>query len=247
VAAVKDFPGSVGLTALTAYDWETADGEHGGSPHVHLACSEAYVVTGGAGRLETLTRHGLTTTTLETGDVVWFQPGTIHRVLNDGDLRVVVVMQNSGLPEAGDAVLTFPAEHLTTPDAYRAAASILDPAGQPSELGARRRRDLAVEGFTELKRRVSHGDPAALEEFYEAAIALAQPQVDRWRALVEAGPGRALDESRARLAALAAGQAPHLPDARVERIPRPDHPTYGMCGLLFAYDPIRRHSVDETC
>ena len=32
----------------------------------------------------------------------------LHRAVNDGDLQVVVVMRNSGLPEAGDAVLTFP-------------------------------------------------------------------------------------------------------------------------------------------
>src|SRR5437588_2555661 len=93
---------------MRAYSWETADGEHGGSPHLHLACSEGYVVTGGSGRLETLTSGGADQVRLGVGDVVWFEPGTIHRVINDGDLEVVVVMQNGGLPEAGDAVLTFP-------------------------------------------------------------------------------------------------------------------------------------------
>lgn len=42
-------PGAVGLSHLSAYDWEAADGVCGGSPHLHLVCTEAYVVTGGRG------------------------------------------------------------------------------------------------------------------------------------------------------------------------------------------------------
>jgi len=234
------FPGAVGLTAMAAYDWEAADGEPGGSPHVHLVCSEAYVVTGGAGRLETLTSGGLAQTVLAPGDVVWFQPGTIHRVLNDGDLRVVVVMQNSGLPEAGDAVLTFPPGHLASRDSYDAARSVLDAAGLPSADRARARRDLAVEGFSELKRRLDAGDGTALDEFYAAAVALAQPQLDRWRDLVAGGPLAAATETLAQLAALSNGDASHLAAARVDRIARPDDTTYGMCGRLHAYDALRR-------
>src|SRR5262249_46408234 len=89
-----DFPGSVGLSHLSAYPWPTAEDEHGGSPHMPLACAECYVVGGGRGRLETLSREGVREFALSPGDVVWFTPGTIHRAVNDGDLRVVVVMQN---------------------------------------------------------------------------------------------------------------------------------------------------------
>ena len=234
------FPGSVGLTAMTAYDWEAADGEHGGSPHVHLVCSEAYVVTGGAGRLETLTAAGLEHTELVRGDVVWFQPGTIHRVLNDGDLQVIVVMQNSGLPEAGDAVLTFPPAHLVDGEAYDAARSLLDSSGLPTADQAPARRDLAVEGFTELKRRLDLGETAALEEFYAAAVALARPHLDRWRDLVAGGPLAAVTETLAQLDALSSGDGSHLAAARVDRIARPDGTTYGMCGRLHAYDALRR-------
>src|SRR3954451_10307920 len=83
---LPEFPGGVGISALRVYPWETADGLCGGSPHVHLCCSECYIVVGGTGRLQTLTAAaGLVESPLHTGDVVWFTPGTIHRAVNDGD------------------------------------------------------------------------------------------------------------------------------------------------------------------
>lgn len=47
-------------------------------------------------------------TPLAAGSVDWFTPGTIRRAVNHSGLTVVVVMANAGLPEAGDAVMTFP-------------------------------------------------------------------------------------------------------------------------------------------
>src|SRR4051812_34273267 len=102
------FPGGVGVSDLRVYDWPTADGLCGGSPHIHLLCAEAYVVVEGSGSVQTMTWQGYAETPLTPGAVVTFTPGTIHRLVNDGGLRIVVVMQNSGLPEAGDAVFTFP-------------------------------------------------------------------------------------------------------------------------------------------
>jgi len=234
-----EFPGAVGLTAMAAYDWKTADGEHGGSPHLHLVCTEAYVVTGGRGRLQTLTTTGFAETPLAAGDVAWFTPGTIHRAVNDEDLSVVVVMQNGGLPEAGDAVMTFPPEHLTDPDAYAAAASLLVD-GVPSADQARARRDLAVEGFLELRRRSEAGDTGGLTEFLAAAAALVRPRVEVWRALVAEGAEQAALATLDQLDALAVGDHSHLARAEVARIARPNATTYGMCGRLHAYDPIRR-------
>jgi mannose-6-phosphate isomerase-like protein (cupin superfamily) len=122
------FPGGTAVSGLQVYDWPADDGLSGGSPHVHLACTEAYVVVGGEGTLQTLTVQGPSQIPLRPGTVAWFGPGTIHRAVNgDGALRVVVLMQNGGLPEAGDAVLTFPPEVLANPAAYNAAASLLDP------------------------------------------------------------------------------------------------------------------------
>jgi len=101
-------PGGIGVSHLRAYDWAAEDGVRGGSPHVHLACTEAYVVTGGRGAVQTLSAGGYAETPLEAGVIAWFAPGTVHRMVQDDGLRVTVLMQNSGLPEAGDAVFTFP-------------------------------------------------------------------------------------------------------------------------------------------
>lgn len=94
-------PGAVGLSHLRPYDWEAADGVCGGGPHMHLACTEAYVVTGGQGSVQTLTvGEGYRDTPLEAGSLVWFTPGTVHRMVEGDGLRVTVLMENSGLPEA---------------------------------------------------------------------------------------------------------------------------------------------------
>jgi mannose-6-phosphate isomerase-like protein (cupin superfamily) len=102
------FPGATGVTVLDVYDWVAPDGLPGGSAHVHLASTEGYLVLSGAGRLQTLSERGYAQTPLHPGDCLWFTPGTIHRLVNDSELRLLVVMQNAGLPEHGDAVLTFP-------------------------------------------------------------------------------------------------------------------------------------------
>lgn len=94
-------PGAVAVSHLSVYDWPAADGVCGGTPHLHLTCSEAYVVTGGRGAVQTLTTSGYEVTPLAPGTVAWFTPGTIHRLVNEDDLRITVLMQNNGLPEAG--------------------------------------------------------------------------------------------------------------------------------------------------
>ena len=106
------FPGGTAVSHLTVYDWPTPDGLAGGSPHLHTASGEGYVVVGGRGRLQTLSAAGAGEHPLAAGTVLWFTPGTVHRLVNDGGLEIVVVMQNAGLPEAGDAVFTFPADML---------------------------------------------------------------------------------------------------------------------------------------
>ncbi|MFD0787378.1 cupin domain-containing protein, partial [Micromonospora azadirachtae] len=117
-------PGGIGVSRLCVYDSVAPDGDAGGTPHLHLCCAEAYVVVAGAGLVQTLTLAGYDETPLRPGTVVWFGPGTIHRLVNHGALQIVVLMQNSGLPEAGDAVLTLPPEHLTDPATYAAATAL---------------------------------------------------------------------------------------------------------------------------
>ncbi|MBT0771662.1 cupin domain-containing protein [Kineosporia sp. J2-2] len=231
-------PGGVGLSALRVYPWEALDGLCGGSPHLHVCCTEAYLVVSGSGRLHTLTTAGFEEHPLGPGDMVWFTPGTIHRAVNDGDLRVLVLMQNSGLPEAGDAVLTFPPEHLTDRDTYLRARDLAGPDGVPSAERARRRRDLAVEGFTALRAAGQAGDPKPLEQFQAAAAALVTPVLEDWRAILDTGAAQAVRQTTAQLDALAAGDHSHLREAAVIRQERPAQDTFGMCGFLSAY-PIQ--------
>ncbi|WP_137994872.1 cupin domain-containing protein [Streptomyces vilmorinianum] len=217
-------PGGVGISGLTVYDWEAADGLCGGTPHMHLVCSEAYIVIGGSGSVQTLTTSGFTDTPLRPGDVVWFTPGTIHRLVNAGGLRLVVLMQNSGLPEAGDAVFTFPAPVLADPDAYRAAAVLTG----DHAAAARRRRDLALEGFLALRE-------GGLREFHAAAHRLKRDLLDDWWFRWRDGPLAATLATGCQLAGLKTGDLSHLDHGDVSRLERPEEPLFGMCGLLHAY------------
>ncbi|MFF5920833.1 cupin domain-containing protein [Streptomyces flavochromogenes] len=218
-------PGGVGISGLTVYDWEAADGLCGGTPHMHLVCSEAYVVIGGEGSVQTLTTSGFADTPLRPGDVVRFTPGTIHRLVNAGGLRLVVLMQNSGLPEAGDAVFTFPAPVLADPDAYRAAAVLTG----DHAAAARRRRDLALEGFLTLRRE------GGLREFHSAAHRLKSELLDAWWFRWRDGPLAATLATGCQLAGLKAGDLSHLDHGEVSRLERPEDPVFGMCGRLRPY------------
>ena len=227
-------PGGVAISHLSVYDWPAADGACGGTPHMHLACSEAYVVTGGRGAVQTLTASGFEVTPLEAGTVAWFTPGTIHRLVNEGELRITVLMQNSGLPEAGDAVLTLPPEYLTDPETYARATLIPSDATEEERARvARARRDLAMEGFRAL--REAEG-PQALSAFHQAAAALVRPRIAEWRERWRRGAEAASAATGAQLDALERGEHPHLADA-VVRSERPAaHGRFGMCGRLDVYE-----------
>lgn len=221
------FPGGVGISGLRVYDWPTADGFCGGSPHMHLACSEAYVVVAGSGAVQTLTLSGYAENELSPGDVLWFPPGTIHRLLNfDGRLQIVVVMQNSGLPEAGDAVFTFPPEILADPDAYARASAAEDAAA------VRRRRDLAIEGYLALRR----NGPEALADFHRAAHRLIAPKLEEFEQRWRSGALAAARQTGDHLASLRRGDLSYLSEAKVQRVePRR---RFGMCGTLETYPTL---------
>lgn len=228
------FPGGTSVSALCVYDWETPDGLHGGSPHLHTLSTEAYVVTGGRGEVHTLSSAGAAQDTLEAGSLLWFTPGTVHRLVNHEDLQLNVVMSNAGLPEAGDAVLTFPPEILADPEKYAAAAAL--PAGGDEEAraaAARRRRDLAIEGYEELLADVGRHGPEALRPLWQAAVDLVRPKTERWRQIFEATVAAETQRVDAQLSALAGGDGTHLGGSSVVRgDPRPAPRIYGMCGRL---------------
>jgi mannose-6-phosphate isomerase-like protein (cupin superfamily) len=247
------FPGATSLTVLDVYDWIAPDGLRGGSAHVHLASAEGYVVLDGAGRLQTLGARGYAESGLGPGDCLWFTPGIIHRLVNDGGLRLLVVMANAGLPEAGDAVLTFPPEILADPATYARAAALPPDgaagdgaAGDGASAGdgaagdgaladaARRRRDLAIEGFLALR----DAGPEALAGFFAAAVRLVAGRVPQWRERWQAGALATAAATGGQLDQLADGDAGYLAGGVLRRIARPSGPRrYGMCGLLTGYDP----------
>ncbi|MFJ8111493.1 cupin domain-containing protein [Streptomyces sp. NPDC096132] len=233
MTAYEGLPGGVAVSHLCVYDWPGPDGLQGGTPHLHLTCSEGYVVTGGRGAVQTLTASGYEVTPLAPGTVAWFTPGTVHRLVNEDDLRITVLMQNGGLPEAGDAVLTLPPEYLADPETYAAATTI--PADAPEEEQARiarARRDLALEGYRALREA-----PEGLAAFHRAAAALVRPRLTEWRERWRRGARAAAETTGEQLDRLAEGDVSHLAAAVVRAEQPAAHGKFGMCGRLDVYRP----------
>ena len=233
-------PGAIGVSHLRVYDTVAPDGLAGGTPHLHTLCTEAYSVVGGRGRVQTLTAAGYEETPLEPGALVWFTPGTIHRLVNERDLEIYVLMQNAGLPEAGDMVITLPAAVLDDRDAYVAATTL--PEGETTTAGsgdaARARRDAGVRRFVELRDSVAAGDLEPLTRFHEAARRIVEPSLDRFRQVWQRGPARAAAETGELIAAMGDGSAEHLRAASVHRLPPPPaERRLGCCGTLGTYLP----------
>lgn len=234
------FPGSVGISDLRVYEWATGDGHHGGTPHLHTVSNEGYVVIGGSGEVHTLSSEGYAQDSLTAGSVMWFSPGTVHRLINTGNLHILTVMQNSGLPEAGDAVLTFPLDIMRDPEKYRSAVTLPEGSEAERAAAARRRRDLAIEGYCRIAAALRDGDRGPLEELYAAAAALVQPRVDEWTKLWNDTVLADVETTRAQLASLAAGNPAHLREAAVVRaLQRPEPRAFGMCGRLKLWEPVR--------
>ncbi|MGW4967619.1 cupin domain-containing protein [Nonomuraea sp. NPDC004186] len=234
------FPGGTSISDLAVYDWECADGVHGGTPHLHTVSTEAYVVTAGRGEVHTLSAAGFARDRLQAGTVLWFSPGTIHRLVNEDGLRLVVIMQNAGLPEAGDAVLTFPADILRDRDAYLAAAT-LPAQGSEDERAeaARARRDLAIDGFRQLLEDVEERGGQALADFHRLAATIVRPRAASWKELWDKTVAAETERTREQLAAIADGDPAHLGQATVVRTtPRPGPRAFGMCGRLRTWTPL---------
>lgn len=233
------FPGAVGFTHLRVYDTPAFDGVVGGSPHVHLASVEAYLVTAGAGEVVTLSSVGEQRFTLRLGEVVWFEPGVIHRLVNaDGRLEILCVMQNAGLPEAGDALLTFPDEVLADRDRYERASTITGATDEERLRAAMVRRDLAIAGFAAIQADMCSGSTDALAALFDRAAMITKHRLPSWKRLLKDGPAREVRATSLRLSSLAIGDPAMFMRARAGQVrPGGDHTGVGMCGRLDAYQP----------
>jgi len=210
------FPGGTSVSHLTVYDWSSPDGHRGGSAHAHLACTEGYVVIGGKGRLQTLGYGGYAETPLTPLTVAWFSPGVIHRLVNEQELKIIVVMQNGGLPEAGDCVLTFPPERLADAQAYREVAALGSSPGTGEEAAAARNSPGRGDEFPALRSSPATGAPPMgdsgtadrREAPAERRKNLAVAGFLRLRARVETEGPQVLDEFYAAATALVRPQLP---------------------------------------
>jgi mannose-6-phosphate isomerase-like protein (cupin superfamily) len=233
-------PGGVGLSYLAVYDSVAPDGERGGTPHVHLASAEAYVVLAGLGRVQTLSQNGFDELSLESHQVVWFSPGTIHRLINDGGLELLVIMQNQGLPEDGDAVITFPPPYLESRARYDTAASLPGHAAADAaerEQRTRERRDLAVEGFLGLRQAFDELGPPAIEQLYRQATALVGDLLPRWRETLAETVVRSAAETSRTIDRLEEGDAGQLAASWLFTSSLDGEPArLGMCGRLGIVD-----------
>jgi mannose-6-phosphate isomerase-like protein (cupin superfamily) len=231
-------PAGVGLTHIKVYDTPGPDGVISGGAHVHLVCSEIYFTLAGTGQIECLSIDGLDTIDLLPNKIVFFRPGTFHRVLNpQKNLEILAIMQNGGLPERGDFVMSFPHETLTNPQSYNQAVRA------PTLSDALKRRDLSLQGFLALKAafaRSKEEGQTALRAFYRAARNLIAPKVDGFEWVLKAG---AQTEVKASLDAcdfiksnrLEYLEAPSIGPSHAALYPLSDPPKPGMCGHLHPY------------
>ncbi len=236
----RSMPGGVMLSRIKVYDTPSPDGDCGGTPHLHLACSETYVPLAGDGAVELIDATGYRRIALRPDRLLAFTPGTVHRLINlDGALEVLVIMQNAGLPELGDAVMTFPDEVLADTARYRGAAEA------DTFERARERRDLGVRGFMELRasyERSAQQGRAALDALHRRAAAIVKSDLPQWEAVVRRGPLREAERSLAAIAALQAGRHDSLTDAHAWQTQAEPAAALGMCGQITRFDNAKANA-----
>lgn len=219
-------PGGVGVTHVRVYDTVAPDGLAGGTPHLHTVCSEAYLVLRGEGEVQTLSAAGFERTPLLPGTTAWFSPGTVHRLVNLGDLEVFVVMSHAGLPEAGDLVIAFDEETLADAERYSAAAALAE---------STERRDAAVAAFGDWTARFDHDVDEAMAALHSHAARIVGPRSAGWGTVVRDSTGVEFERSLDWVEQIRAGNVDHLAGAAVAHQPeKTEGRGWGCCGTLGA-------------
>ena len=231
-----DLIGGIGLTHVRVYEQRPApDGTNSGCAHVHGVTDEAYYVVGGRGQVELHDlKKGFRTVALEPGGYVQFPAGTLHRVVSSGALELLVIMDNGGLAELGDARIYFGPEIDEAPAEFERLVSLENSQGLD---GALARRDASARGYTDLIGLWSD-DRAAYRRELERFVALHWQTVGARRedftAVIRGSAQHWLELARSRF------DAPHaaVPDncAAVLR----DQPGvfFGMSGILRYFNSL---------
>jgi mannose-6-phosphate isomerase-like protein (cupin superfamily) len=244
-ASALRMPGATLATRLKVYDTPSLDGQRGGTPHMHLLCSEMYFVLSGRGFVDMIDWQGFSRQALEVHSALIFSPGTLHRLINpEGDLELFITMQNSGLPERGDNVVSFGSGILSNDALYQHAmqASSFEEAAI--------RRDRGVAGFLDIKaafdQSLAEGQ-TALRRFFELAIERTRPAHAGWQQVIQQGALQEAQTSLDHLTDLAQGQLNYLEQARHFAIQAGQFRTPGFCGALNRYfDPATLELEGKT-
>jgi len=228
-------PGGILISRVDVYSSMAPDGKRSGTPHIHLACDEMYYGLRGTGFVELISYDGFERRPVTPGDAVCFTPGTIHRAINpNGDLVILVIMQNKGLPERGDVAFCFPHDTLSSEPLYRQTMFVDD------EGSAQRRRDLGVLGFNRLKQAFDESLETGrhlLDEFYHFAIQRTRDQYFQWRRVIEQGPHVEVKRSQQILDVLEDDSIESLQLGRAFTANPTPQTTLGYCGHIHAYAP----------
>ena len=221
----------IGISRVVVYAQRPApDGQNGGSPHIHSVTDEAYYVTKGTGWVELHDlERGFRRVRLEPGTYVDFEPGVLHRLVNEDGLELLAIMGNAGLPEAGDARMYFGPEVDASPERYEELWTLPRREGLA---GALERRDRAVEAYAELARRWATDREAyfaELRRFIGTANRAAMAKKDSFVPHLERGPQARLEKARVRLAHLDGVEEHPV----VRRQPQAETAGLGMCGQLY--------------
>jgi mannose-6-phosphate isomerase-like protein (cupin superfamily) len=229
-AGAEDLISGIGLTELTVYDQRPApDGRMSGSPHVHAVTDEGYYVMRGKGRVELHDLgNGFRTVDLLPGRYIQFPPGTLHRLVNDDHLVLLVVMGNAGLAERGDARIYFGKAVDDDPAEFARLTGLAKAKGLE---GALDRRDAAIRAYARLldlweKDRTAYF--AELARFIGVHMKAAARLTKEFSGAVEAGPVAWGERFRKRVESLPGAADEGAP---ILHIP-PETTTLGMCGVL---------------
>lgn len=238
-------PGATLATRLKVYDTLGPDGQRGGTPHMHLLCSEMYFVLSGSGFVEMIDWQGFSRQPLSPKSALIFSPGTLHRLINpEADLELFITMQNSGLPERGDNVVSFTSDILSSDAAYQQAMKV---SGFEE---AYIRRDQGVEGFLNIKdafgKSLDEGR-YALRYFFELATARTRHLASSWQSVIQQGALQEAQASLDHLVELNQGKVNYLEQAQHFAIQPNDFKTPGFCGALNRYfDPATLELEGKT-